>query len=104
MICDQPAPVGIVCPACNSVHPNERKRKLIIIAVCVVGAIVIITVAVIYANRRTLLYTDNHQPVFGWLPDLPVSELARSPGDGERPPRNPNSWWISELAKNDGYE
>ena len=90
--CSIPVPVKICCPVCGSVHPSPSKRKWLVIAGIVAGALLVCGIIVVYRNRNDLLYTQDHYPVFGWLPEKPITKYPSE--TGEIPPRNINSRWI----------
>lgn len=91
MRCSSPVPVGICCPVCETVHPDTNKRKWFIVIGIVAGVVLLSGLRWISSNRYNLLYTDTHEPIFGWLPYYPDDD----PETGERRPRNVGSFWQS---------
>lgn len=93
MRCSSPVPVGVLCPVCKTVHPDTSKRKWFIVTGIVAGVLLISgIISGIYwisSNRYNLLYTDEHEPIFDWLPYTPDSDDPME----ERRPRNIGSFW-----------
>lgn len=92
MKCPNLVPVGKRCPVCNSIHTDNRKRNWLIVAGIVTGTLVACGIILVYVNRRNWLYADDWRPIFGFLPELPVTRYPSH--TGETPPRNVSSLWV----------